>query len=572
MAPTRKLVVEILGDAKGFGGAIGEVNSKLGSFASSVGKMALGAGVALGGLAAATVPLIGAASDLAETQSKVGVIFGAASKDIEKFADTAAKSLGQSKQQAMNAAATFATFGKGAGLAGKPLATFATDMTALASDLASFNNTSPEEAIEAIGAALRGEAEPIRKYGVLLDDATLRNEALRLGLIKTTKEALTPANKVLAAQAAIMKQTTDAQGDFARTSDGLANKQRILAAQLDNLKATIGTALLPVALKLVDVFSAKVMPAFEAAGRGITMAFEAFSEFRKAGEWESHSTFERIGVAAAQAFGWISENVPPILERLQEVATRVFGWLAENVPPVLQAIGRFIADDVMPQIQRFSNWTEEHLLPALRTLWAEIEANVLPKMRDFAVFLRDEVWPILDKYVIPAIGKLTVFLLEDLIPALIKTNKFFEDNIYGPMAKFSEFINDLPGNISKAWSGLSETLTAPFREAFRGIAMIWNSTVGKLSFETPDWVPGIGGKGWSMPKITGFHSGGTFRAPTPGGVGLALLRDGEEVSTPGQGGATMQPIIVEVGGEPILNALLKLDRRNGGTPLRVRAV
>lgn len=206
---------------------------------------------------------IDAASDLSETQAKVGQIFGKSADDIEKFAETAATSLGQSKQQAMDAASQFAIFGQSAGLSGKELVGFSTELTTLATDLASFNNTSPEEAITAIGAALRGENEPIRRYGVLLDDASLRQEALRQGLIKTTKQALTPQQKVLAAQALIFKQTKTAQGDFARTSDGLANQQRILKAQLENVTAELGTALLPIALKVAGFFRDKVVPAIQ---------------------------------------------------------------------------------------------------------------------------------------------------------------------------------------------------------------------------------------------------------------------------------------------------------------------
>jgi len=83
---------------------------------------------------------------------------------------------------------------------------------------------------------------------------------LSLGIIKTTKEALTPQQKVLAAQALIYQQTGAAQGDFERTSDGLANKTRILTAQLENAKVTIGEALLPIVLELANFFSEKVIP------------------------------------------------------------------------------------------------------------------------------------------------------------------------------------------------------------------------------------------------------------------------------------------------------------------------
>jgi hypothetical protein len=241
-------------DVDGFAGKIGDFSKKaavaFAAVAAAAGAMAIKIGV----------DAVKAASDLGETISKVNVLFGKSAKDIEKFADGAAASLGQTKQQALDAAATFATFGKSAGLSGENLSKFSIDFVKLSSDLASFNNTSPEQAINAIGSALRGEAEPLRQYGVLLDDASLRQAALELGIISTTKNALTPQQKVLAAQALIYKQTSAAQGDFERTSDGLANKTRILTAQLENAKTTIGQALLPVVLQLANFFSEKVIP------------------------------------------------------------------------------------------------------------------------------------------------------------------------------------------------------------------------------------------------------------------------------------------------------------------------
>jgi hypothetical protein len=207
-------------------------------------KAALPAAAAIGSIAAVIKPAIKAASDFQESTSKVNVVFGQASKSIKDFAATAATSLGQSKQSVLDAAGAFGTFGKAAGLAGEDLATFTTDFVTLSTDLASFNNTSPEEAVLAIGAALRGESEPLRRYGVLLNDAVLRQEAMTLG-IYDGKGALTAQQKVLAAQAAIYKQTNDAQGDFVRTSDGLANSQRTLSAVLKNVQIELGTKLLP---------------------------------------------------------------------------------------------------------------------------------------------------------------------------------------------------------------------------------------------------------------------------------------------------------------------------------------
>lgn len=231
--------------------------------AAKYAAVGLAAGAAGGVLAAKSLYGMGQqASDLNETISKTNQIFGdAVGGSLERWASKAATALGQSKQTALDAAATFGVFGKSAGKSGMELAKFAMQNTKLATDLASFHNTSPQEAIEALGAAFRGEAEPMRKYGVLLDDASMRIQALKMGLVETTKEALTPQQKVLAAQALIMKQTSDAQGDFSRTSDGLANQQRILAARFANLRTEIGSKVLPVMSGLASWALTKGMPA-----------------------------------------------------------------------------------------------------------------------------------------------------------------------------------------------------------------------------------------------------------------------------------------------------------------------
>jgi hypothetical protein len=230
----------------------------------------LPAAAAIGTITQVIAPAIKAASDFEEATSKVNVIFGRASKSVKTFADTAARELGQSKQAVLDAAGAFGTFGKAAGLAGEDLSLFTTDFVTLATDLASFNNTTPEEAVQAIGAALRGEAEPLRRFGVLLNDATLKAEAMELGIYKGSG-ALTAQQKILAAQSAIYKQTGDAQGDFARTADGLANKQRTLSALFKNFQIQLGQQLLPAAtdfanglVKINDAFADMPTPATNA--------------------------------------------------------------------------------------------------------------------------------------------------------------------------------------------------------------------------------------------------------------------------------------------------------------------
>jgi hypothetical protein len=303
-----------------FGDAAGKtMSSKFTGYAKTAAKAGA---LALAGVGAAVVKIgidsVKAASDLEESTNKVAQVFGKGAERVFKFSSKAADALGQTNQQARDAAATFGIFGRVAKLSGRDNAKFAIGLTKLASDLASFNNTSPEQAIEAIGAALRGESEPIRAYGVLLDEATLKAEALSMGLLKPVKDQakikgyqvavidgqnkyneavkeygkeslealkaeaglgtardrlkkategtippLTQQQKVLAAQSAILKQTKVQQGDFARTSDGLANAQRRLTARWEDAKAKLGGALLPTVNRFVKFLLDKGIPAVD---------------------------------------------------------------------------------------------------------------------------------------------------------------------------------------------------------------------------------------------------------------------------------------------------------------------
>ena len=255
------IVISIGADTKDAITGIAKVNTALGKSATKMEKFGAGvkratvpATAALAALGVAATRAALKASDLEETMNKVDVVFGDANQAVKDFAKNAPDALGQTEQQALDAASTFGIFGKAAGLAGADLADFSTELTVLSSDLASFYNEDPAAVIEAMGAALRGEAEPMRRFGVLLDDATLRAEAFEMGIYKGTG-TLTQQQKVLAAQQVILKQTTDAQGDFLRTADGAANQMRIFKANAEQLQTEMGAALLPTLKATVTAMS-----------------------------------------------------------------------------------------------------------------------------------------------------------------------------------------------------------------------------------------------------------------------------------------------------------------------------
>jgi hypothetical protein len=188
---------------------------------------------------------------------------------------------------------------------------------------------------------LRGEAEPLRRFGVLLDDASLRAAALELGIVSTTKNALTPQQKVLAAQALIYKQTGDAQGDFLRTSDGLANSQRILTAQIENVKTSIGTALLPVATELFQFIGSKLIPILTNFSDSFSkQATPAIENMRKI-------VADFVLPALKNLWYFITEFIVPTLRNILEpvlgLVRRAFEFLSDKVRENREGLDVFIA-------------------------------------------------------------------------------------------------------------------------------------------------------------------------------------------------------------------------------------
>ena len=223
---------------------------------ASVAKMTAGISVAAVGLGAKAVDL---ASDFDESMSKTQAIFRTGADSIIASSKEAATAVGLSRGEFLEAASSFGVFGTAAGLSGDDLATFSADLVRTSADVASFNNLRPEEALEKLRAGLSGETEPLKQLGILFNAAAVDAKALEMGLGDMNGE-ITEGSKIIARQALIMEQlgAQGALGDFAKTSGGLANQQRILTARLKDVGITIGTALLPVAMRLAEGVSALI--------------------------------------------------------------------------------------------------------------------------------------------------------------------------------------------------------------------------------------------------------------------------------------------------------------------------
>ena len=210
----------------------------------SLRKASRTATIAGGVLAAAMGMAVKAASDLQESQNVTTLVFEESAEEIVKFSKTARFSLGISERAAREATAQVGGLLKNMGLTMDQTVGYSKDLVRVASDMGSAFNTEPADAIYAIGAALRGETEPIRRYNVMLSDKEIRQEAVNLGLAESPKLA-DRAARAEAALGLIFKQTSDYAGDFTNTADGLANSSRSLSATFEDLRASIGNSALP---------------------------------------------------------------------------------------------------------------------------------------------------------------------------------------------------------------------------------------------------------------------------------------------------------------------------------------
>lgn len=243
--------VELRADQKPLDRGLAKAKGDVTAWSAGVSSVAANA-ISLGGMMVASqgvnafkASIVGAA-DLGETMSKVGVVFGPAQEKVTKFADEMAAKFGLGKQVMLDAASSIGLVGKAAGLTQSDAAGMSIALAQAAADASSFYNVPLEEALLAIKSALVGESEPIRKFGVLLNEDAVKAEAFSLGLAKVGG-ALTEQAKVMARVSLIQKGMSDSQGDLARTSDSFTNKLREIKGRITSIGTSIGEAILPAA-------------------------------------------------------------------------------------------------------------------------------------------------------------------------------------------------------------------------------------------------------------------------------------------------------------------------------------
>lgn len=194
------------------------------------------------------------ASDLAEVQNVVDVVFGESANQINNFAKTALNSYGLSELSAKRYSSTMGAMLKSMGLSNEAVLGMSQSITALAGDMASFYNLNGDDAFNKIRAGISGETEPLKQLGINMSVANMEAFALSQGITKSYQK-MTQAEQALLRYNYLLNTTADAQGDFARTSNGWANQTRILTEQFNTFKATMGSAFIAVLTPVVRMLN-----------------------------------------------------------------------------------------------------------------------------------------------------------------------------------------------------------------------------------------------------------------------------------------------------------------------------
>lgn len=325
----RKVVVTVAADTRKFKRAFQNLKKETGLTAFASKAKAAGAAILkFGGAAGAAAVAVGAkcvsmASNFEQSAGAIDDVFKGGAAKMHKFANAAARTAGLSANSYNELATVLGAQLKNGGTSIDQLAGKTDGLIKQGADMAAMFGGTTKDAVEAISSALKGERDPIEKYGVTLKQAQIDAEAAALGFTKVGNSFSNEAQQA-ATLSLITKQTADAHGKFGRESETLQNKIQRLKAAAENFGTRIGTALLPVTKSVVDELSSRFAPATEKVETFInTKVIPAVNSFSKK----------------------LKEHKPQIDQVINIITGRVL--------PVLGSIASFIVGSVIPGIASF---------------------------------------------------------------------------------------------------------------------------------------------------------------------------------------------------------------------------
>lgn len=299
MGKPANLVINIIGHAQNFVTATQQSDKAVNGLTRTIRSVAT---IAAGAFAVDSVVQFGqeaikAASDVQQAMGAVESVFKDSAATVKQYANAAADTVGLSKGEYGQLASILGSQLKNMGTPMDKLAGQTNDLVGMGADLAAQFGGSTAQAVEALSSLLKGERDPIERYGVSISQAAIDAKTAALGLDTSTDAAKRNAN-AQATLALLAEQTADAQGAFARESDTAAGAQERATAAYTNAQAELGERLLPVMTTVMSFISETAIPAV----LGIVNAIQSFVEWLGGTSTAAQILLPIIGGLAA-AFG-----------------------------------------------------------------------------------------------------------------------------------------------------------------------------------------------------------------------------------------------------------------------------
>lgn len=238
------LSIRVVSDAKDAQKGFETTASKVDKLEAGLNKMTVPAGVAVAAIGAVGKAAIDSASAVEQSTGGVEAVFKGQADAVKAYAADAAQNLGLAKSEYQDLATVIGSQLKNAGVPMKELGGQTNDLIGMGADLAAMFGGTTSEAVEALSSLLKGERDPIERYGVSINQAAIDAQLAAMGMDNLTGSAKKNA-EMQATLALLTKQTADAQGAFAREADTAAGAEARANAERENTMAAIGESLLP---------------------------------------------------------------------------------------------------------------------------------------------------------------------------------------------------------------------------------------------------------------------------------------------------------------------------------------
>jgi phage-related protein len=382
---------------------------------------------------------IEAASNLEEVQNVIDTTFGESANAINEFAKSAATAFGLSELSAKKFTGTMGAMLKSTGLTGESVKDMSSSLVGLAGDMASFYNLDPAEAFAKLQSGISGETEPLKQLGINMSVANLEAYALKEGITKAYS-AMTQAEQVTLRYNYIMQATSDAQGDFAKTTDSYANQQRIMQLNLENLAVSLGTKVLPTVNALTGAFSGLI-----------------------SGELDIDDFVSRIQEAMEGFFEMLEKNLPQIVKTGTGIVKGLISGAKKLIPEFIKLAAPLIEQFVSKIISKIPEITKSGT-----NIISKLITAILDKIPEFidagAKALISLVNGISDQLptLIPQIVQVVLDIVQTLIdniPEFVKAGiSFIEGLVNGLLKAIPIIIDAIPEIINSLLDALTKAI------------------------------------------------------------------------------------------------------------------